>query len=52
MIGGQYGGMERRGVVQRVLKLVKWARNAVIRVLCGELDSIPPFNSHDRQLSF
>jgi hypothetical protein len=31
MIGGQYGGMERTGVVQRVLKLVKWVRNAVIK---------------------
>lgn len=46
MIGGQYGGMEREGVDSESVKVVKWARNAVIRVLCGELDSIPPLNSH------
>jgi hypothetical protein len=46
MIGGQYGGMEREGGGSESVKLVKWARNAVIRVLCGELDFIPPLNSH------
>jgi hypothetical protein len=48
MIGGQYGGMERERVGSESVKLVKWARNAVIRVLCGELDFIPPLNRHGR----
>lgn len=48
MIGGQYRGMEGEGGWLISERVVKWARNAVIRVLCGELVCIPPFNSHGR----